>query len=272
MTNAGLPDAWVDSLNFMNPKNLWFFVRKVFLRQDIGRVVLPEGLQLRVPLPKYVLLEFHNLPNGNYSKRITEGYSVNFDRWMLGEMQRGQQALAKQFAGRKHVLDVGCGAGNSTAALTAAGISDVTGLDASPYLLWHASRRFPTLKFIQGLAEDTRLESGSLDGVSACFVFHELPGKSADAALKEFHRLLEPGGRLAILEPAAEQFSASSWQLFKRFGWRGLYFQILARMVHEPFVKGWHARLVKPWLEAHGFRLDEEQLLFPSRLLVATKV
>src|ERR1051326_7942041 len=93
-----LPDAWPDALDLRRPRDLWRFLRKVVLRR-LTKVELPLGLPLNVALPKYLLLEFHNLPNGNYSKKITHGYSRGFDIVMLGEMRRARRALAQTFAG-----------------------------------------------------------------------------------------------------------------------------------------------------------------------------
>lgn len=265
-----LPDAWPDRLDLRRPADLWRFLRKVLLRR-LDRVELPPGLPLNVALPKYLLLEFHNLPNGNYSRKITRGYSTGFDRVMLGEMRRARAALAATFQGCHRVADIGCGAGYSTQALCDAGITDVIGIDASPYLLEHAARSYPALRFAQGLAECTGLADASVDGISCCYLFHEIPPAYADQALTEFRRVLRPGGRLGILEPAAEQFFGRPLALLRRHGWRGLYFGWLARFVHEPFVRAWHRRDVAHWLATHGFELVEDRLLFPSRLISARR-
>lgn len=260
-----LPQAWPD-----RPGTLWRIIKKL-CGFGLSRVVLPEGLNLRVPLPKYLLQEFHNLPNGNYSHAVTDAYSTGFDRFMLGEMDIARGEMAKALGSCEDVLDVGCGAGGSTAAIKAAGARRVVGLDASPYMLVHAKKRSPELEFVQGLAEETRLDAGRFDGVGACFLFHELPPKFADAALREFKRVMKPRARLVILEPAAEQMNAGPWTLFRRFGWRGVWFWGLARSVNEPFVALWHKRNVPEWLKSHGFKLVEDRLLFPSRLIIAER-
>lgn len=263
-----LPDAWPDRLDLRRPMDLWRFLRKVLLRR-LDRVELPPDLPLNVELPKYLLLEFHNLPNGNYSRKITRGYSTGFDRVMLGEMRRARAALADTLAGCDSVADIGCGAGYSTQALRAAGVPGVVGIDASPYLLEHAARAYPDLRFEQGLAERTGLPDGAVDGICCCYLFHEIPPRHADRALAEFRRVLRPDGRLSILEPAAEQFFGKPLTLMRRHGWRGLYFWWLARFVHEPFVHAWHRRNIARWLDANGFELVEDRLLFPSRLISA---
>ncbi|MBA3581316.1 MAG: class I SAM-dependent methyltransferase [Gammaproteobacteria bacterium] len=267
-TEIELPKSWPDELRLLWPWDLWRFMRKALLRR-LNPVQLAEGLPLNVALPKYILQEFHNLPNGNYSRMVSSGYSKGFDQAMLGTLREERRLLAKTFKQCKSVLDVGCGGGHSTQALHEQEITDVWGLDASPYLLQHAARRYPQLKFVQGLAEQTTFPAQRFDGITACFVFHELPPKYADAALIEFRRILKPGGLIAFLEPAIEQLQERPWILFKKFGWRGIYFYILARFVHEPFVESWHKRNIPEWLDQHGFELIMQETRYPTYHVVA---
>ncbi len=199
-----LPDAWPDQLSFNQFSDLGLFIRKVRGKQ-IEPVVLPESLPLNVELPKYLLQEFHNLPNGNYSKKISRGYVTGFDVSMLGKMKYARSKLADDLSFCSSVLDVGSAGGRMAAVLAATGIKDVWGLEASPYLLQHAMNDYPDIKFIQGLAEETGFSSERFDGISACFLFHEIPPKYAAQALSEFYRILKPGGIVSIAEPAPEQ-------------------------------------------------------------------
>jgi hypothetical protein len=48
-----------------------------------------------------------------------------------------------------------------------------------------------------------------------------------------------------------------------------IYFAVLARWVHEPFVHVWHRTDQERLLSSHGFSLLESHNRFPFRLLVA---
>src|SRR6185436_4124356 len=130
---APLPDAWPDRLRLQHPADLRVFLGRLLARRR--RVEVPDGLPGGDSLPEYLRQEFHHLPNGNYSKRIVKGYSHGFDLLMLGRARKARAAIARQIASCRAVLDVGCGSGGLAGQLVAAGVPDVWGLDASPYLL-----------------------------------------------------------------------------------------------------------------------------------------
>jgi hypothetical protein len=125
-----LPDAWPDRLCLSRPRGfvalLWSVIRKR------RRVTIPADMPGAAKLPKYLLQEFHNLPNGNYSKRFTHGYVTGFDRMMLGEMQNIRRRIAAYLHDCRSVLDVGTAGGNTANALAAHGIPEVWAIDPSP--------------------------------------------------------------------------------------------------------------------------------------------
>jgi ubiquinone/menaquinone biosynthesis C-methylase UbiE len=239
--------------------------------KHVRRVQLPAGMPGLGRLPKYLFQEFHHLPNGNYSKTITRGYANGFNKAMLGTLQVARAEIARRLAGNRRVLDIGCGAGHLTGALQAAGLADVWALDPSPYLLQHAARDYPGARFEQGVIEDSGLPSVSFDGAGACFVLHEIPPRQADAALRELRRVLKPGARLVLVEPSPVQVRLSYGQMWRRYGWRGWYFRMLALRTHEPFVPAWHKKDVAAWFTANGFTLIDDVDRMPWRLLEAKR-
>lgn len=267
--NVNLPDTWPDEL-IANPLTAWRVIAHTFGKRR--RVQVPDAMPGRDWLPKYILQEFHNLPNGNYSKRLTHGYITGFDRLMLGRMAQARTRITDALRDCTSVLDVGCAGGRTAGSLKASGISEVWGIDPSPYLLQHAARAFPDVKFVQGIAERTGFADSRFDGIAACFLFHEIPPAYGERALQEFHRILRPNGLLAICEPSPIQLQLSPWRLLRRDGLLGCYFWLLAHLVHEPFVDAWHRRRPEELLKAAGFELINDTIEMPVRHLLARRI
>lgn len=244
---------------------------RAFAGGQVRRVRLPEDMPGLDALPKYLFQEFHHLPNGNYSRTITRGYARGFDAVMLGQMRVARAEIARRLSGRGKVLDIGCGAGHLAGAFQAARFAEVWALDPSPYLLQHAARDYPGVNFVQGVIENSGLPSASFDGAGACFVFHEIPPPQAAAALRELWRLLKPDARVILVEPSPTQVRLSKGELWRRYGWRGLYFGALARRTHEPFLRAWHKKDKAAWFALNGFTLLEDRDYMPWRLLEARR-
>ena len=268
--NIELPDAWPDQLNFKRPNDLLVFLRSILKRKN-RKVRLPERFIYQQILPKYLLQEFHNLPNGNYSNKITRGYTRGFDIAMLGKMTAARKHIASWLAGSSSALDVGCGGGQMTSALKNAGVNDVWGLDPSPYLLKHAANKYPNIHFIQGLAERLEFPDQRFCGITACFVFHEIPPTYTHRALTEFSRVLKPGGLLAICEPSSIQYERGWFHMLWKYGLNGVYFKQLAHFVYEPFVHAWHKQDICKLLEVHGFTIIKNEKSMPTHCILAKK-
>ena len=56
-----------------------------------------------------------------------------------------------------------------------------------------------SIVFKHALAEGTGLPDSSIDLVSACLIFHEVPASGIKAILTEAFRILRPGGCLGIM-------------------------------------------------------------------------
>ena len=185
---------------------------------------------------------------------------------------RSRASIAQRLKGHKAVLDIGCSGADLAAAVRDAGVQDVVGLDASPYMLQQAARRHPGIPLVQGLAEKTDFPDGRFDAVAACFLFHELPFATQDEVLAESRRILAPGGELLICEPSPDQMHLSLWELLKKAGPLALWWKLIAKLAHEPFVADWHRREPKSWFESHGFALVEDTTDVPFRTWVARRL
>jgi ubiquinone/menaquinone biosynthesis C-methylase UbiE len=236
--NLSLPNTWPDELNLKNPVSIARLLAHLLRQRQ--KVIIPKDLPGAEAIPQYALQEFHHLPNGNYSHVLTRGYITGFDISMLGHMQRVREGIAEHLAHCRSVLDLGCAGGKTAAAIQAKGVADVWGLDPSPYLLQCAARDYPQIRFVQGVMEKLPFPNQRFDGMSACFVFHEVPPFYIRRALDEISRVLKPGGLLVIAEPSPIQLRNSFLSMLKKYGWRGGYFQLLASFAHEPFVDAWH--------------------------------
>lgn len=95
------------------------------------------------------------------------------------------------------VLDAGCGAGALAAALLDRGAS-VVGIDSSRGLLSLAAARLAGRAHLQqaDLRDRLPFRDETFDVVVASLVMHYLP--DWNPTLREFHRVLRPGGRLVI--------------------------------------------------------------------------
>lgn len=265
-----VPPAGFDRLMPLGPRFLAVLLSKI-LGFNLKKVSLPEGLSGKSKIPDYALREFHNLPNGYYSRFFSQGYGVGFNLTMLGEMTGVRGKLAKELTDCTSVLDLGCGDGSSTRALADEGIKEIWGLDPSPYMLVHATQKNQAVKFVQGVGEAMDFHNESFDGIAACWVFHEVPSQYCDLILRECFRILKPGGKLVIAEPSKRQYRDSFLQLCKEFGLRGLYYGVLASLVYEPYIHEWHDQQIRPWLETHGFEVVSQYVGLPEERVVAVR-
>ncbi|WP_049721237.1 class I SAM-dependent methyltransferase [Gilvimarinus polysaccharolyticus] len=257
-----LAQTWADQINFSRPSGWWQLFRAI--KGPPQRVQVDSADALFTNIPKYALQEFHNLPNGNYSSRISRGYIKGFDVSMLGVVSRFRQAMAAQVANCRAVLDVGTAGGTLAFEVQRAGVADVWGVDVSPYLLKHAATDYPEIRFVQAPAENLPFADQRFDAIVLCFLLHEMPPKYVRQALAEFHRVLAPGGKLLIAEPSPAQLLPIAWgSLLSAAGWRHLYFKTLARFVYEPFVAPWHKEDKTALFNAAGFTICKHEDRIP---------
>jgi SAM-dependent methyltransferase len=127
--------------------------------------------------------------------------------------------LTAHLAPGARILDAGCGAGLASADLLERGYS-VVGVDVSQKMIDHArknfeSRGFPAERWDLHCAgiEEAQLEAGSFAGIAALGVLQYQDDEAA--ALRECHRLLEPGGLLVITGPT--RLKLANWLGLSRY-------------------------------------------------------
>ena len=107
------------------------------------------------------------------------------------------EALVEYAAIQPHerVLDVGCGAGAALAPAAARARSAV-GIELSPEMAQRARAAAPSAEVHVGDASQLDFDDGSFDVVLSAFTVFFMP--DATGALREWRRVLAPGGRLVL--------------------------------------------------------------------------
>jgi ubiquinone/menaquinone biosynthesis C-methylase UbiE len=139
---------------------------------------------------------------------VTHPIAMRLAAGLKAPGRRGEQRIALELmdiSAGDRVLDIACGPGNYTRSYAAAvGDGLVVGFDPSQGMLSAAARLTPgsNVAYIRGDGCDLPFQAASFDAVS-CFGgmhFFERPMH----ALKEIVRVLEPGGRVALLTSCAK--------------------------------------------------------------------
>ncbi len=127
--------------------------------------------------------------------------------------------IAKPYLSRKGsvTLDLGCGTGLFE---EAAGIRSIIGVDFSPTLLSHASRRMDTIW--QKNIFDLKLVGGSVDNVVSLFMIDDYPRERKLEFFRQIHSLLRRGGHLffAAYSPDDERMGKRREEVNRKTGAR----------------------------------------------------
>jgi SAM-dependent methyltransferase len=114
-----------------------------------------------------------------------------------------------ELAGFGRVLDIGCGEGQISRAVAAAGAA-VVGVDPVERHIELARERGGGPEYRLGSADSLSFGDGEFDAVVACLVFEHID--DLDAAISEVSRVLVPGGRFAFfLNHPLLQTPGSGW-------------------------------------------------------------
>ncbi|MEU8265084.1 class I SAM-dependent methyltransferase [Micromonospora sp. NPDC048999] len=122
-----------------------------------------------------------------------EAYERSFGRLCAYPVEALLDAAAVR-TGRR-VLDVGTGPGTVAAAALARG-AEVVAVDAEPSMLDAARRNAPGAQVRQAVLPRLPFPADGFDAVVANFVLNHVGDPAA--SLAELHRMVQPGGRVAI--------------------------------------------------------------------------
>ena len=164
-------------------------------------------------MPDYTRHEIHIQPGGYVGDEFAGPvYHLGTNSFYGGQNDRDEfhiglaASIALPDDGRvERIVDVGCGVGQLTVALKERfPDAEVWGLDVGGPLVRYAHHRAVRLDadvhFAQRLAEETGMEAGSIDVVTAYILFHEVPSTAAAAICREAARVLRPGGVFNVVD------------------------------------------------------------------------
>lgn len=133
---------------------------------------------------------------------VARRYDLNNRLHSLGRDQAWRRAAAQAATASPAtaVLDVACGTGDLTAMLARRGPARIVGADFCPPMLQRAREKFPRLpvEWLEADAMALPFGTAEFDVVTIAFGLRNLPQPAA--ALREFARVLRPGGRLVVLD------------------------------------------------------------------------
>lgn len=130
---------------------------------------------------------------------VAHAYDKTNDLLSFGQARRWRKALTAKVspASGERILDIAAGTGTSSMALKSAGV-EVVAADFSKGMLAEGKKQYPELEFVFADAMNLPFKDAEFDVVTMSFGLRNVQDRHV--ALKEFLRVLKPGGRLVICE------------------------------------------------------------------------
>jgi 2-polyprenyl-3-methyl-5-hydroxy-6-metoxy-1,4-benzoquinol methylase len=143
-----------------------------------------------------VTFDYEEIPPGYYDEAFRRGRGAQ-SKWHHLKFRR----VAEEIAGRRRLLDVGCGPGTFIAHVATA--HERVGIDLSRNQISYAERHYggPDRRFIRCTAEQLPEEAGRFDAITAIELIEHLSPEEVKVTLEAAVARLEPGGKLVITTP-----------------------------------------------------------------------
>jgi demethylmenaquinone methyltransferase / 2-methoxy-6-polyprenyl-1,4-benzoquinol methylase len=178
-----------------------------------------------------------------YAALLSLGQDPRWRRFLVSRIEAGE---------RDTVLDVATGTGAVARELVTQKGCKVVGLDQSPEMLAEARRRAPSLKFVEGRAEQLPFPDAAFDALTFTYLLRYVDDPTA--TLQELARVVRSGGTIAGLEFAVPRgIWRPLWELYVRVG-LPLAGRTLSRGWAEvgdflgPSIRGFYERYPEPRL------------------------
>jgi ubiquinone/menaquinone biosynthesis C-methylase UbiE len=161
-----------------------------------------------------------------------------------------------------HAVDIGCGGGIYSKALSDMGVNEVTALDFSEAILNGAKencKAYQTISFKHGNAFETGLESNTYDLLLERALIHHI--QDLNACFTEAHRLLKDGGYYILQDRTPEDCLVKGDDSHIR----GYFFELFPKLVEVETSRRHHSQYVIDELKKVGFKEIEEVKLWETR-------
>ena len=238
---------------------------------------LPKSIE-KDNYPQYYLRNFHHQTDGYLSDFSASIYDLQVEILFNGSADSMRRRIIKplkeglnNFRNRKKsslkILDVATGSGRTLKQLRGAFPNEkIIGLDLSGSYLKEASRFISKLKgdlieLVKGNAEELPFEDCSLQAISCVYLFHELPRTVREKVLKEFFRVLEPGGIIVLADSIQVNDSPDFIQIMENFH----------KSFHEPFYSDYIKEDLNSKIEEIGFNNIKSKSFFMTKVWSAIK-
>jgi len=181
--------------------------------------------------------------------RMAGHYDQRHHRYTQMTLTRVLEALG--LSGLERVLDVGCGTGELERLIRAQHPqARLVGVDVTPQMLSVAREKFrddPAVAFLLAPAETLPFAPEHFDVVVSCNMLHHV--RAVDASLREWARVLRPGGRLIVLD-----WCGDAWHCRLAHHW--------LRLIKRSYVKMYRISELVGFAAPAGLTLEEVRRFF----------